>query len=118
MGMARRARPRPCSPATSPNSRGRCPATCPPTPTWLIGEALEASPNRLFADALLLARATGVRIGELRDLELDCVHEVPKAGAWLKIPLGKLDSERMVPLDDDTVALIDRVAAPGRPGGR
>jgi integrase len=84
----------------------------------LIGEALQASPNRLFADALLLARATGLRIGELRDLELDCVHEVPGTGAWLKVPLGKLDSERMVPLDDDTVALIDRIAAtrsPGRP---
>ena len=84
----------------------------------LIGEALQASPNRLFADALLLARATGLRIGELRDLELDCVHEVPGAGAWLKVPLGKLGSERMVPIDDDTVALIDRIAAtrsPGRP---
>ena len=84
----------------------------------LIGEALEASPNRLFADALLLARATGARIGELLDLEIDCVHEVPGTGAWLKIPLGKLDSERMVPLDDNTVALIDRIAAtrsPGRP---
>jgi len=84
----------------------------------LIGEALQDSPSRLFADALLLARATGLRIGELRDLELDCVHEVPGAGAWLKVPLGKLGSERMVPLDDDTVALIDRIAAtrsPGRP---
>jgi integrase len=84
----------------------------------LIGEALEASPNRLFADALLLARATGVRIGELLDLELDCVHEVPGTGAWLKIPLGKLGSERMVPVDDDTVALIDRITetrSPGRP---
>ena len=29
------------------------------------------------------------RIGELLDLELDCVHEVPGAGAWLKVPLGK-----------------------------
>ena len=77
----------------------------------LIGEALEASPNRLLADALLLARATGARIGELLDLELDCVHEVPGTGAWLKIPLGKLDSERMVPIDDDTVVLIDRIAA-------
>lgn len=84
----------------------------------LIGEALEASPNRLFADALLLARATGVRIGELRDLELDCVHEIPGAGTWLKVPLGKLKSERMVPIDDETVALIDRIAetrSPGRP---
>ena len=84
----------------------------------LIGEALHASPNRLFADALMLARATGLRIGELLDLELDCVHEVPGTGAWLKVPLGKLASERMVPLDDNAVDLIDRIAgirSPGRP---
>lgn len=83
-----------------------------------LAEALEASVNRLCADALLLARSTGVRIGELVDLELDCVHEVPGQGAWLKVPLGKLATERMVPLDDDSVALIDRIVAhrsPGRP---
>jgi integrase len=83
-----------------------------------LAEALEASVNRLCADALLLARATGVRIGELVDLELDCVHEVPGQGAWLKVPLGKLATERMVPLDDGGVALIDRIVAhrsPGRP---
>jgi integrase len=79
---------------------------------------LESWPNRLRADALLLMRATGLRIGELVDLELDCVHEVPGHGAWLKVPLGKLDTERMVPLDDETLAIVDRVAAyrsPGRP---
>ena len=83
-----------------------------------LTEALHAWPNRLRADALLLLRATGMRIGELRDLELDCVHEVPGAGAWLKVPLGKLDSERMVPLDDETVALVNRIVehrSPGRP---
>ncbi|HVH22756.1 MAG TPA: hypothetical protein VNA11_09895 [Pseudonocardia sp.] len=31
---------------------------------------------RLHADALLLTRATGLRLGELRDLELDCVHQI------------------------------------------
>jgi hypothetical protein len=49
---------------------------------------------------------------------LDCVHQIPGHGAWLKVPLGKLDTERMVPLDDETVALIDRVAttrSTGRP---
>lgn len=81
-----------------------------------IAEALHASPNRLLADALLLARATGLRVGELRDLQLDCVHEVPAAGAWLKVPLGKLDSERMVPLDDDTVLIIDRLVQTRSPG--
>lgn len=72
---------------------------------------LEASDYRLAADALLLARAVGLRIGELLDLELDCVHEIPGHGAWLKVPLGKLDTERMVPLDDETITLIDRICA-------
>jgi integrase len=83
-----------------------------------LTDALARSECRLAADALLLARAVGVRIGELLDLELDCVHEIPNHGSWLKVPLGKLDTERMVPLDDETVALVDRIAAtrsPGRP---
>jgi integrase len=83
-----------------------------------LTHALQAWPERLPADALLLQRATGLRIGELVDLELDCVHEIPSQGAWLKVPLGKLNTERMVPLDEETVALIDRIVAhrsPGRP---
>ena len=85
------------------------PRYLPPDADRRLVAALEASPNRLYADALLVQRATGLRIGELVDLELDCVHEIPDAGAWLKVPLGKLDSERMVPLDADTVALVDRI---------
>jgi integrase len=80
--------------------------------------ALEGCRDRLAADALLLARATGLRVGELVDLELDCVHEIPGQGAWLKVPLGKLATERMVPLDEETVALVDRICSrrsPGRP---
>ena len=80
--------------------------------------ALAASSYRLAADALLLQRACGLRIGELLDLELDCVHEVPGQGSWLKVPLGKLETERMVPLDEETLVLIDRIAATrsaGRP---
>ena len=83
-----------------------------------LAEALHEWWNRLPADALLLARATGLRVGEIVDLELDCVHEIPGQGAWLKVPLGKLDTERMVPLDEETVTLIDRIVAqrsPGRP---
>lgn len=94
------------------------PRYLPPDADRALIRALEASRNRLAADGLLLQRATGLRIGELVDLELDCVHEVPGQGAWLKVPLGKLDTERMVPLDDDTVALVDRIVAhrsPGRP---
>ncbi len=93
------------------------PRYLPPDDDRALVAALEASPNRLRADALLLLRETGLRIGELCDLELDCVHEVPGQGAWLKVPLGKLLTERMVPLDDDTVALIDRIVA-NRSSGR
>jgi len=105
--------------------RGDIPKLPRPLPRYLapdadrrLAAALERSPDRLAADALLLQRATGLRIGELVDLELDCVHEIPAQGAWLKVPLGKLDSERMVPLDEETVALVDRIAqhrSPGRP---
>jgi integrase len=73
---------------------------------------------RLHADTLLLIRATGLRIGEVRDLELDCVHQIPDHGAWLKVPLGKLATERMVPLDNETLTVLDRIVArrtPGRP---
>jgi integrase len=74
--------------------------------------------NQLAAYALRLQRACGLRIGELLDLELDCVHEVPGQGAWLKVPLGKLESERMVPLDDEVLEVIDRIIgirSPGQP---
>ena len=94
------------------------PRYLPPDQDRALVRALEDSAHRLEADALLLLRATGLRIGELVDLELDCVHEVPGHGAWLKVPLGKLLTERMVPLDDETLEIVDRVAAhrsPGRP---
>ena len=83
-----------------------------------LAQELAGSPYRLAADALLLQRACGLRIGELLDLELDCVHDIPGQGSWLKVPLGNLDSERMVPLDEETLTLLDRIVAtrsPGRP---
>lgn len=83
-----------------------------------VSDTAPATLSRLHADALLLTRATGLRIGELRDLELDCVHQIDGHGTWLKVPLGKLASERMMPLDEETVAVIDRIVArrtPGRP---
>ena len=105
--------------------RADIPRLAQPLPRYLpvdadrrLSQALERSEYRLAADALLLQRACGLRIGELLDLELDCVHEIPGNGAWLKVPLGKLDTERMVPLDEETLALVDRIVATrsdGRP---
>jgi len=100
----------------APKTPHPLPRYLPPDQDRALVRALEASPNRLRADALLLLRATGLRIGELVDLELDCVHEVPRQGAWLKVPLGKLATERMVPLDDETLAIVDRIVAGRSPG--
>jgi integrase len=93
------------------------PRYLPPDRDRALTAALQASPNRQAADALLLQRACGLRIGELLDLELDCVHEIPGLGAWLKVPLGKLGTERMVPIDDDTLTIVDQLAA-ARASGR
>ena len=64
------------------------------------------------------ADQTGRPLAELTDLDLDCVHEVPGSGAWLKIPLGRLLTERMVPIDEETVEFVDRILrhrSAGRP---
>jgi integrase len=54
-----------------------------------------------------LLRATGMRVGELLDLELDCIVDFDSRGTWLRVPVGKLGTERMVPLDPDTIELFD-----------
>jgi site-specific recombinase XerD len=105
-------------PRDAPKLPHPLPRYLPPDQERALLAALENSPNRLRADALLLLRATGMRIGELTMLELDCVHEVPGSGTWLKVPLGKLLTERMVPIDEETVDIIDRITehrSPGRP---
>src|SRR6266568_3691591 len=105
-------------PRDAPKLPHPLPRYLPPDQERALLRALEDSPNRLYADALLLRRATGMRIGELVDLELDCVHEAPGSGAWLKIPLGKLLTERMVPIDEETLELVDRIVthrSAGRP---
>ena len=71
--------------------------------------------DALVRTGLLLLRATGMRIGELLDLELDCLLDFAGHGTWLRVPVGKLNSERMVPLDPDTVQVIDAwIAQRGR----
>jgi site-specific recombinase XerD len=52
----------------------------------------------------LLAR-TGMRAGELADLDADAVVRIG-AGHWLRIPLGKLRNDRYVPLHPELVTLL------------
>ena len=65
--------------------------------------------NDLASNALLLIRHTGIRIGECVDLSLDCLRPIAP-GQWaLHVPLGKLHTERLVPIDDFVCQLVHRL---------
>jgi site-specific recombinase XerD len=59
-----------------------------------------------------LMRNAGLRIGELMALEYDCLR-ADSTGHLLKVPLGKLYNERLVPLDADTVRLVRKLQTIG-----
>ena len=63
----------------------------------------------LLSNALLLTRATGMRIGECIDLAMDCLRLVGQDQWALHVPLGKLHTERLVPVDDDVRNTISRI---------
>ncbi|MDA8358224.1 MAG: tyrosine-type recombinase/integrase [Actinomycetota bacterium] len=57
---------------------------------------------------LTVLRATGMRAGELLDLELGCIVDFGGGhGSWLRVPVGKLGTDRMVPLDPGPLRLLD-----------
>ena len=80
-----------------------------------VDQALIAAVGDLDDDfartGLTVLRGAGLRIGELLDLELGCVVDYGSAGTWLRVPLGKLNSERSVPLDEPTAAALAAWAA-------
>jgi site-specific recombinase XerD len=84
------------------------PRPLPPDVDAALQRSLEASRSRL-CKGLLLMRQTGLRIGELASLEYDCVRLDPNNNRFLKVPLGKLDNERLVPITDQTYQLIQKL---------
>ena len=83
------------------------PRALPPDLDRALMAAVAELDDLLARTGLQVLRATGMRIGELLDLELDCLVDFGRHGPWLRVPLGKLATERMVPLDDDTVTTLD-----------
>ncbi|MBU4122500.1 tyrosine-type recombinase/integrase [bacterium] len=59
--------------------------------------------------ALLLLRNTGMRIGELQDLDVDCLKRFPDGQYTLHVPLGKLKTERIIPVDKETAGIVNRL---------
>lgn len=78
---------------------------------------LAASSHR-YHRGLLVMRNTGLRVGELSGLSFDCIWEDELGQAFLKVPLGKLNTERLVPLDKRTLALVKDLQRTGRPARR
>jgi site-specific recombinase XerD len=60
------------------------------------------------SNAFLLLRHTGMRIGECADLAFDCLRLVSHGWA-IHVPLGKLKTERLVPVDSFVCQLVDRL---------
>ncbi len=55
---------------------------------------------------LLILRYTGMRVGELLDLPYNCLHQEDDSSYSIRVPLGKLNNERLVPLTDEALTCI------------
>lgn len=80
-------------------------------------DAIRALESPYQRAALLIARWSGARRGEIRMLELDCLDTYPDGTARLRIPAGKTFTERMVPLNAEAAEAIRHVQALRRPQG-
>lgn len=65
----------------------------------------------LSANALLLTRSTGIRIGECIHLTFDCLRHLGEDRWALHVPLGKLHTERLVPADLEVRRIVARILA-------
>jgi site-specific recombinase XerD len=73
-----------------------------------LKETLKKQSDMLSLSILLL-RNTGMRVGELRDLEINCIQQLPDGQYLLHVPLGKLKTERLVPVDEETADIVKRI---------
>jgi site-specific recombinase XerD len=62
-----------------------------------------------YAVLFLLLRQTGLRISELINLPPDCVLTSPQNEKYLKVPLGKMNTERLVPLTKESIDIINNI---------
>ena len=83
------------------------PRALPPDADRDLMAAISELADPFARTGLTVLRGTGIRLGELLDLELDCIWDSASHGSWLKVPLGKLATERTVPLDEPTLAALD-----------
>ncbi|GAF46561.1 hypothetical protein RW1_031_01460 [Rhodococcus wratislaviensis NBRC 100605] len=83
------------------------PRALPPDVDGAVMNAVAGLEDPFASIGLTVLRGAGLRVGELLDLELGSVIDYGPADTWLKVPLGKLATERMVPLSATTIAALD-----------
>lgn len=91
-----------------PRKERRLPRPLTPEQDQLVQQELLRR-NDFVSNVLLLLRHTGMRIGECVDLSFDCLRPLGP-GQWaIHVPLGKLKTERWVPVDSTVCQLVDRI---------
>jgi site-specific recombinase XerD len=119
----------PDAPGRNPILHGDIPPRTEPIPRFLTDQQAAAFIAAAKAHRLpryrlvgqVLAR-TGLRATELCELAADAVTRIGTDGYWLRIPVGKLRNERMIPLHAEIVDLFtdwtatnaDHIRASGR----
>jgi len=93
--------------------RGDFPILDKPLPRFLddaastkLLRAARADPDPFVRLCVELLARTGLRRGEFVDLTVDAVVQIGSA-YWLRVPVGKLHSDRYIPLHPQLKALID-----------
>ena len=81
-----------------------------PEQDHLIQQELQRRDD-FFSNLLLLQRHTGMRIGECVDLALDCLFPLGPERWTIHVPLGKLKTERWVPVDSTVCRIVERLRA-------
>jgi len=103
----------PDAPGRNPILHGDIPPRTEPIPRFLTDQqaaafmaAARAHPvPRYRLVAQVLAR-TGLRTSELCELAADAVTRIGTDGYWLRVPVGKLRNDRMIPLHPEVVDLF------------
>jgi integrase len=96
------------NPDDVPRPDARLPRPLTPEQDRLIQQELLRRNDRA-SNALLLLRHTGMRIGECVDLSFDCLRPLGPQRWALHVPLGKLRTERLVPVDSFVCQLVHRL---------
>jgi integrase len=92
----------------TPHQEHYLPRPLPADQDKIIQEELLRRDDR-NSNAFLLLRHTGMRIGECADLSFDCLRLVGPDDWAIHVPLGKLKTERMVPVDSFVCRLVHRL---------